>query len=119
MHQPARLAALAVTLCLAVPAAADDGTVVLELEVGQKAKVGGANGRCDDLTVATITLDANAVITALKPGKTTCSARVGGLLRVYAVKVTAPPPPEPGGATGGTGGTGAKGAADGPEGRGR
>jgi hypothetical protein len=106
MNQFARLAAaLAVTLCLALPAAADDGTVVLELEVGQKAKVGGANGRCDDLSVATITLDANAVITALKPGRTTCSARVGGLLRVYAVKVTAPGPAGPGGGTGASGGS--------------
>ena len=91
--------ALAVTLCLALPVgAADDGTIALELEVGKKARVGGASGRCDDLAVATITLDGDAVITALKPGKTTCSARVGGLLRVYAVKVKVPEPtPGPGG----------------------
>jgi hypothetical protein len=106
MNHLARLAAaLAVTFFLALPADADDGTVLLELEVGKKATVGGANGRCDDLSVATITLDANAVITALKPGKTNCSARVGGLLRVYAVKVTAPAPAGPGGGTGASGGS--------------
>jgi hypothetical protein len=110
MRQLARLVIVAAafsTVILGKPAAAaDDGTIALELEVGQKARVGGASGRCDDLSVATITLDGSAVITALKPGKTTCSARVGGLLRVYAVKVKAPPPPEPGGVTGETGASG-------------
>ncbi len=93
MRTPAAFA-LAVTLLAlgAAPAAADDGTIKLVLEVGQKATVGGASGKCDDVSVATITLDAQAVITALRPGRTTCSARVGGLLRVYDVKVVAPAP---------------------------
>ena len=92
MRTPAALA-VAVTLLAsgAPPAAADDGTVKLVLEVGQRATVGGASGKCDDPGIATITLDAQAVITALRPGRTTCSARVGGLLRVYDVTVTAPP----------------------------
>jgi hypothetical protein len=93
MRMPAAFA-LAVTLLApgAPPAATDDGTVRLVLEVGQRATVGGASGKCDDPGVATITLDAQAVITAVKPGRTTCSARVGGLLRVYDVKVVAPTP---------------------------
>jgi hypothetical protein len=35
-------------------------------------------------------MGAQAVITGVKPGTTTCSARVGGLLRIYEVKVRAP-----------------------------
>jgi hypothetical protein len=106
MRTALAVAVAVIAVTAGIPAtAADDGTIGLELEVGRKARVGGASGRCDDLSVATITLDANAVITALKPGKTTCSARVGGLLRVYAVTVKAPQPPGPGGATGTTGGS--------------
>jgi hypothetical protein len=106
MRTPAALA-VAVTLLAsgAPPAAADDGAVKLVLEVGQRATVGGASGKCDDPGIATITLDAQAVITAVKPGRTTCSARVGGFLHVYDVKVVAPggaptAPPRPGDATG-------------------
>jgi hypothetical protein len=92
MRLPAAVAAVATLFTLgATPAVADDATVTLVLEVGQKATVGGASGKCDDLSVATITLDAQAVITGLKPGRTTCSARVGGFLRVYDVTVNAPP----------------------------
>jgi hypothetical protein len=49
--------------------------------------VGGDQGRCDDLTVATISLDAVAKLTGLKPGTTTCSARTQGGRRVFRVKV--------------------------------
>ena len=83
--------ALATLFTLGVtPALAEDGPTRLLMNVGQKVTVGGASGKCDDLGVATITLDAQAVITAVKPGKTTCSARVGGLLRIYQVEVTVP-----------------------------
>jgi hypothetical protein len=93
MRHLARLALVAAGLALAAPAAAADaGVIPLELEVGQKVTVGGLTAMCDDATVATITLGGQATITALKPGRTTCSARVGGLLRVYDVKVKAPPP---------------------------
>jgi hypothetical protein len=93
MRTPAALAVAVTLLALgASPAQAEDGTVQLVLEVGQKATVGGASGKCDDPGIATITLDAQAVITALRPGRTTCSARVGGFLRVYDVKVVAPTP---------------------------
>lgn len=88
------LAVAAVILALATPAVAD-GPIQLELEVGQKAVVGGYNAMCDDPTIATITLGGQAVITALKPGRTTCSARVNSVLRVFDVKVKAPPPGGP------------------------
>jgi hypothetical protein len=96
MRTPAAFA-LAVTLLApgAPSASAGDGTITLTLEVGQRATVGGASGKCDDPGIATITLDAQAIITAVKPGRTTCSARVGGLLRVYDVKVVAPTPGDP------------------------
>lgn len=90
------LAAAAVVLALATPAAAADGAVQLELEVGQKAVVGGYTAMCDDPTVATITLGGQATITALKPGRTTCSARVNAVLRIFDVKVKAPAPGQPG-----------------------
>ncbi len=108
MRTPAALAVAVTLLVSGVPlAAADEGTVKLVLEVGQKATVGGASGRCDDPGIATITLDAQAVITAVKPGRTTCSARVGGFLHVYDVTVVTPTPggdptapPRPGDGTG-------------------
>jgi ABC-type xylose transport system permease subunit len=84
------LAALVLRLSLSAPA--PDAPTRLELEVGTTATVGGASGMCDDTSVATITLGAQAVISALKPGTTTCSARVNGLRRVYQVVVTAPVP---------------------------
>jgi hypothetical protein len=87
---PTRLAVAAVILALATPAAAADGRILLELEVGQKKVVGGYSGRCDDLSVATITLNEPATITALKPGTTICSARSVGPHRVYEVMVKAP-----------------------------
>ena len=99
MRAPTVLATAVLLFTLgATTAAADDAAIKLVLEVGQKAIVGGASGKCDDLGVATITMDAQAVITALNPGRTTCSARVGGLLHVYDVTVTARPPGgDPGG----------------------
>lgn len=78
-----------------IPAAAQDAPTRLELKVGEEATVGGANGRCDDPGIATITLGAQAIITGVKPGTTICSARVGGLLRVYEVKVVAAHAPAP------------------------
>ena len=91
-----RLAAAAAILALATPAAAN-GPTRLELEVGQKVVVGGYTAMCDDPTVATITLGGQATITALKPGRTTCSARVNAVLRVFEVTVKAPAPGEPAG----------------------
>jgi hypothetical protein len=89
--------AAAVTLALATPAAATEGPIQLELEVGQKVVVGGYTAMCDDPTIATITLGGQATITALKPGRTTWSARVNAVLRVFDVKVKAPAPGQPGG----------------------
>jgi hypothetical protein len=90
-----RPAVAAVILALAGPATAD-GPTRLDLEVGQKAVVGGYTAMCDDTTVATISLGGQATITALKPGRTTCSARVQGVLRIFDVRVKAPASPGPG-----------------------
>lgn len=79
--------AAACAIVLAVPAAAADAPARLELEVGQTASIGGSSGMCDDPNVATITLNEPAVITAVKPGKTTCSARLMSVRRVYEVTV--------------------------------
>jgi hypothetical protein len=62
----------------------------LTLEVGQKAVIGGYAGMCDDLKVATITLDANATITAIGPGSTLCSSlatAAGGTRKIVRVVV--------------------------------
>jgi hypothetical protein len=91
---PALAAALG--FALATPAAAEDGTS-LQLKVGETMTVGGSGGMCDDLSVATIALGPPAAITGLKPGATTCAARVNGIRRVYQVRVLATPPaPAPG-----------------------
>jgi len=90
MRTVAAVIALAAFTLGATPAAAQDAPTRLELKVGEAATVGGASGRCDDPSVATITMGAQAIITGVKPGTTTCSARVGGLLRIYEVKVRAP-----------------------------
>jgi hypothetical protein len=87
-------AVAAVILALATPAAAD-GPIRLELEVGQKAVVGGYTAMCDDPSIATISLGGQATITALKPGRTTCSARVNAVLRIFDVTVKAPAPAAP------------------------
>ncbi len=85
------LAALALAALL--PAAAAEPPPELVVTVGGKVTIGGYAGRCDDLSVATITLDANATITGLKEGVTTCSAQGPGGRQVYRVVVRAPKPP--------------------------
>jgi hypothetical protein len=84
LSQVAALAAL-----LAAPALAEEPPKLL-LRVGDQARVGGYAGMCDDLSVATITLDASAVITAVKPGTTICSSRLTGGRQVLRVVVEGP-----------------------------
>jgi hypothetical protein len=89
---------LCLALALAAPAAAE-AYQKLVLEVGSSKVIGGFGGICDDPSVATITLDTNATVTALKAGTTLCSSRVGGagggIRMVYRVEVVAPPAGEP------------------------
>lgn len=99
------LAALALAALLPAAAAAEPPPELV-VTLGGKVTVGGYAGRCDDLSVATITLDANATITGLKEGVTTCSAQRPGGRQVWRVVVRAPPPPAPrdDGKAGGPGG---------------
>jgi len=93
MPRRARLAALALAAALLPLAAGAEPPPTLTIPVGQKVAIHGYAGMCDDLSVATITLDANATITAVKEGRTTCSAiRAGGRF-VYRVVVVPPPKP--------------------------
>jgi hypothetical protein len=88
--RPSLVAALAaLSALIAAPALAEE-PAKLVLRVGEQSRVGGYAGMCDDLSVATITLDASAVITALKPGTTTCSSRFAGGRQVLRVVVEAP-----------------------------
>ena len=61
----------------------------LVVEVGEKVVIGGYTGMCDDPSVATITLDDRATITAVKVGTTICSSRVIGQRQVFRVVVEA------------------------------
>ncbi len=70
----------------AAPAGADEPKPI-KLGVGQKVTVGGRQGLCDDLSVATITLDNQAVITGLKQGVTLCSSFQVYGRQVYRVEV--------------------------------
>lgn len=93
MPSRAHLAALALAAALLPPAALAQEPPTLTVAVGEKVAIQGYAGMCDDLTVATITLDANATITALKEGTTRCSSiRAGGRF-VYRVVVVPPPKP--------------------------
>jgi hypothetical protein len=85
------LAALAAA-ALSMPAAQAEEPPRLVIPVGEKVRLGGSGGRCDDLAIATITLDDAATITALKAGTTTCSSMLLGVRRVVRVVVEAPPP---------------------------
>lgn len=85
------LAALALAALLPATAAAEDPPLLV-VTVGGKVTIGGYAGMCDDLSVATITLDANATITALKEGATICSSQRTGGRQVYRVKVRAAQP---------------------------
>jgi len=95
--RPALLATLPLLAALGLgpsrSAAADEPPKVA-LTVGETRRIGGSGGTCDDLKVATITLDANATIRAVGPGTTLCSSRVGGggIRIVYRVVVTAAEP---------------------------
>lgn len=90
-----RLPPAALVLALLLPAAARaEEPPRLVVTVGGKVTIGGYAGMCDDLSVATITLDANATITALKVGSTICSAQRAGGRQVYRVEVRAPRPPQ-------------------------
>jgi len=74
-----------------LPCRAEDAPERITLEVGQTRVMGGYAARCDDLQVVTVTLDANATLTGVKPGRTLCSsaaAHLGGARRVYEVVVT-------------------------------
>jgi hypothetical protein len=84
-------AAAALGVLAASPAGRADEPKRVELSVGDTLRLGGCGGRCDDVSVATITLDCNATLTALKPGRTLCSSDTGmngGLRQVYEVVVT-------------------------------
>jgi hypothetical protein len=90
-------AALALALLLPAAAGAEEPPTVV-VKVGEKVTIGGYAGRCDDLSIATITLDADATITGLKVGSTICSSQRAGGRKVYRVEVRAPAPggPRPG-----------------------
>lgn len=81
----ALLALLPLTLP-AEPARADEPKPI-KLGVGQRVTVGGNQGRCDDLKVATITLDNQAIITGLGQGVTLCSSFQIYGRQVYRVEV--------------------------------
>lgn len=94
------LAALVVAVLLPASALAEEPPRLV-VPVGGKVTIGGYAGMCDDLSIATITLDANATITGLKVGTTICSSRLTGGRQVYRVEVreptpAAPPEPAPG-----------------------
>lgn len=81
-------AALGLVLGSAPAGAADPPRITLE--VGASVATGGYSGRCDDLSVASITIGPNATLTALQPGKTLCSwasGHVDGLRLVVEVVV--------------------------------
>ncbi len=82
-------AALLVAAASPLPGHADEPRT-LRLAVGAKVAIGGYAGICDDLSVATITQDANATITALHPGTTLCSSKLPGARQVVRVVVEAP-----------------------------
>jgi len=88
------LAALALAVLSPVTTLAMDPPR-LAITLGEKATIGGYAGMCDDLSVATITLDANATITALKVGSTICSSQRPGGRVVYRVVVEAPKKADP------------------------
>jgi hypothetical protein len=82
------LIATALLLAGAAPAAGRaDEPRTLVLQVGAKVIVGGSAGMCDDLSVATITQDADATITALKVGTTLCSSKPTGSRQILRVVV--------------------------------
>jgi hypothetical protein len=83
-------AALAAALLPAAAPAEELRTLVLP--VGATQVVGGDTGRCDDPSVATISLDATAKVTAVKVGTTLCSARTGAGRQVFRVQVVAAEP---------------------------
>lgn len=93
MPRRARLAALALAAALLPPAAGAEEPPTLTIPVGEKVAIHGYAGMCDDLSVATITMDADATITALKEGSTRCSSMRAGGRFVYRVVVVAPPRP--------------------------
>lgn len=93
MPRRARLAALAFAAALLAPAALAEEPPTLTIPVGEKVTIHGYAGMCDDLSVATITLDNDATITAVKEGTTRCSALRAGGRFVYRVVVVAPPRP--------------------------
>ncbi len=76
-------------LVLAAPGAAGAAEAYrkLVIEVGEKVVIGGYTGMCDDPSVATITLDARATITAVRVGTTLCSSRVTGQRQIFRVVV--------------------------------
>lgn len=84
-------------LLLAAPGAAgaDEAYRKLVVEVGEKVVIGGYTGMCDDPSVATITLDDRATITAVKVGTTVCSSWVTGQRQIFRVVVEAKAKPEP------------------------
>lgn len=94
------LAALALAALVPVAAVAE-APPELVVTVGAKVTIGGYAGMCDDLSVATITLDANATITGLKEGATICSSQRAGGRQVYRVRVRLPKPEPKGDAKGG------------------
>jgi len=88
--------ATALLAALAPRAARADAPTPITLEVGETRKLGGYDGRCDDLSVVRINVGPGAELKALKPGKTTCSVAagyLGGVRQVYAVTVVGKPAP--------------------------
>lgn len=97
MSKLARTAAALALAAALIPAAAPaEEPPKLTIPVGGKVAIHGYAGMCDDLSVATITLDANATITALKEGTTICSSmQVGGRMVYRVVVVPAGRPAAP------------------------
>lgn len=82
------LAAAALAAALLAPSAAPAEELrTLVLPVGATQVVGGYQGMCDDLAVATISLDGAAKVTGVKAGTTICSVQTTGGRQVFRVKV--------------------------------
>jgi len=107
-----RSALLILAAALGAAAADPDGTIVLDLEVGETAPVTatpGANVLCDDLAVVAPEFSASGnefLLRALHPGSTLCGVwlgnqKPGGLYRVHVRAKKAEEKKEPPGHDGG------------------
>lgn len=95
-RRPRAILAAAALAAASLPAAAPAEELrTLILPVGATHVVGGDSGRCDDPSIATISLDAVAKVTGVKVGTTICSARTAAGRQVFRVQVVAAEPGKP------------------------